>query len=466
MAVTIGVLCLHLWLETVRWQMAPCFLVFFLTSVAVLLPYKTNLLVRIPGLLIGLLLISISGFYAHYMPIISLPPPSGNFSVGNTSLTLKDFNRAESHTNNPADFRELFVEIWYPAELAVDDLPVAMTLWRELYLGDSDVVSFFTGYLSGIETHSYLNLPPPKSKGHFPLILFNHGLQMFTSQNTLLMEELASNGYVVASIGHPYESIRVNLAEQTVLPKFVHSWENFKQALTWMENSSAPILAARDSIGQTTLVSKRIQIARNAVADSEMNLTVSEWVMDTKYVLDELLDGTHGPLPFITLIDTSRIGVMGMSIGGATAAELCKVDHRIKAGINIDGLLYGNSYQLGLKVPFLMIQSQDDTGLNEYLKSVSHNDYTEITFEQARHSDFTDMVYVWPIMKIYGQSGNIPAGRMIHLTNKVVLSFWDHYLKSESMLEWSIPESPELTIKKTSTLTRAPPAIRELHTSQ
>jgi len=195
-------------------------------------------------------LVITSGFYSMQMPIIELPTPSGKYLVGTTSFALTDESRAETKTKDRNDKRELFVEVWYPANLpSIQDPPTPKPLWQELYLGEMDRVSFFMNYLKGIATHSYPDVPPNSDNGPYPVILFNHALQMFTSQNTLLMEHLASHGYVLVSIAHPYESLRVNLPEAgTVLPGFITSLEKFKQAMAWIEEISRPIQAARDSL--------------------------------------------------------------------------------------------------------------------------------------------------------------------------------------------------------------------------
>ena len=47
----------------------------------------------------------------------------------------------------------------------------------------------------------------PLAPGKHRVVIFNHGQGSFTKQNFSNMEELASHGYVVISIGHPEESL-------------------------------------------------------------------------------------------------------------------------------------------------------------------------------------------------------------------------------------------------------------------
>lgn len=445
----IFVLVIHIFFEIIRWQMMFAILVFGFSALLLFKSTVSHLFFRIVGFIIGLLFIGTSAFYVVMMPIDRLPSPNGDYIVGTTSYSIIDGTRLEVHSENANDKRELFVEVWYPSSSnSLKELPVPKSIWNELYKGDIDRVSFFMNYLKGIKTHSYPNIPPNNENELFPLILFNHALQMFTSQNTLLMEHLASHGYIVVSIAHPYESLRVNLPEAgTVMPEFIMSMEKFNQSMEWIRKASAPINKAKDRVKLIDDAEKRASVILEAIESSELNNVVKEWELDNKFILDELLFSNDKNYFFREIIDTSRIGVMGVSIGGAVATEFTKSDDRIKAGINIDGLQYGNRNKEGLKKPFMMLYSEDGKGLNEFLMLDTNNDYYEITFTNSRHPDFTDMTLIWPFMRVYGQLGKIPGDRMVKITNSVIQNFWDSYLKNKPIQEFRKMEYPELEQK-------------------
>ncbi len=445
----LGTLILHVVFEIARWQMAFCYLVFIVMALILFKRSTSHIVFRILGFTSGLLLITTSGFYAILMPILKLPAPSGEFIVGTTHFTITDESRDELQTEDPNDKRELFVEVWYPAHLEeVEDIPEAKPLWQELYTGEIDRVSFFMTYLQGIATHSYPDLPPNSDNGTFPIILFNHGLQMFTAQSTLLMEHLASHGYVMVSIAHPYESLRVNLPKAgTVFPEFITSMEKFQKAIAWIKKTSDPILAAKDSMKNIQSKEERAQIMLRAIEHSEMNNIVTKWEQDNHFILDQLITSSNVKSPFQSIMDTSKIGIMGMSIGGATATEFSKADHRIKAAMNIDGLQYGKKNEVALHVPFMMIYSQDGEGTNEFLEMNCQADFYEYTIKDARHANFSDMTLIWPIMRIYGQLGDIPGERMSLLTNKIILNFWNSYLKNKPFQNFDKDDYPELETK-------------------
>jgi len=179
--------------------------------------------------------------------------------------------------------------------------------------------------------------------------------------------------------------------------------------MEWISEASGPIGAAQDSIKSVESREERSEIMLRAIRNSDLNQVVEEWTRDNQYVLDRILTPEKNPMNFPHLIDSTKIGIMGMSIGGVTAGEFCKVDHRVKAGVNVDGLQYGTTQGDSLNVPFMMVYSDDGYGLNDFMMLRSKQDYYEFHFRNTRHPDFTDMILVWPVMKMYGQLGKIPG---------------------------------------------------------
>ncbi|MBK8249705.1 MAG: hypothetical protein IPK85_20235 [Gemmatimonadetes bacterium] len=67
--------------------------------------------------------------------------------------------------------------------------------------------AFAFQHLSRTPTHTWPEVPLQWKEARWPVMLFSHGFGVgYESQNTLQMEELASHGYVVVSIDHPYEA--------------------------------------------------------------------------------------------------------------------------------------------------------------------------------------------------------------------------------------------------------------------
>ncbi len=234
----------------------------------------------------------------------------------------------------------------------------------------------------------------------------------------------------------------------TVLPDFIMGLDNFKEAMAWIEETSRPIVAATDSIEHMQDREQRAAIMLETVESmSGLNERVTVWVEDTRFVLDHVLSGQAGHLRLGEALDPSRIAVMGMSLGGATASEFCKADTRCRAGINIDGLQYGERQREPLTIPFLMMYSNDAPWVNDFLMLNSTHDYHEYWFPNTHHSDFTDLTLVWPLLRQVGQLGTVPGERMTEILNDAVLNFLDRYLKNQPLPLLTPEDYPEIEME-------------------
>ena len=48
---------------------------------------------------------------------VQLPKPTGSFDIGTITYHLIDTQRHERHSQNPNDYRELMLQVWYPARV-------------------------------------------------------------------------------------------------------------------------------------------------------------------------------------------------------------------------------------------------------------------------------------------------------------------------------------------------------------
>jgi hypothetical protein len=146
--------------------------------------------------------------------------PRGPHSVGRTTLRWIDGDRPEVMTDEPGDRREVVVQLWYPA------VPDALAR-RAPYVPDLDMLgatladSGEVGRLARfglrfIHTHALADAAVAPAAGGFPVLIFSPGNATNTSFYTALIEELVSQGYVVAAIDHPYDVAAVRLSENRV----------------------------------------------------------------------------------------------------------------------------------------------------------------------------------------------------------------------------------------------------------
>jgi predicted dienelactone hydrolase len=124
------------------------------------------------------------------------------------------------------------------------------------------------------------------------------------------------------------------------------------------------------------------------------------WVADTRYVVDELAAMEESPSTrFSHHLDLTRLGVFGMSFGGATAGEFCAQDQRCKAGMNMDGFQHGTLGEHPLPVPFLYFAAGEGSHENDPIYAGSRGDFYTVQVRHATHYNFSDANLVLPIMK-------------------------------------------------------------------
>ncbi len=473
-------LLLGLGINGFKWQLLPAYSVFLFQSLSLLRNKDAGAVWKILGALPAVPLLLVSCYLSLQFPIIKVPAPSGQYAVGTFDYSISDATRPERF--DPIRQRELYVEVWYPASLGDSDKYDKRTLWQELYSGSFDLVSLLTLYLSRVETHSHIAAPVAQ-EGRFPILVFNHGMFLFTSQNTQLMEHLASHGYVILSIAHPFESLKVNLESAgPVLASFSQAPDiavepglpapGFSQGLESLVGTPVSLRYEElhrilDGFREFSSESDR----RNYVAEvitnrsaydlppawqeeylynyliSELSIVeknVSTWVEDIAFVLDEIRLLENFSPGFTASVDVSTIGIMGMSFGGAAAGEFCKTDIRCKAGSNIDGFQFGEHWQSPLLSPFLYVYSKEFAGNTDwaYLQSAANMHIYSI--DESNHVDLTELVYSLPILRTIGRSGGVPSESAIEILNALHLRFFDQHLKNGPAVGEIETEYPQL----------------------
>jgi predicted dienelactone hydrolase len=102
--------------------------------------------------------------------------------------------------------------------------------------------------------------------------------------------------------------------------------------------------------------------ADTAAVDQDAGRIGKVWTEDAIFVVGQLqrLDTDHASL-FYNKLDLAHIRVFGHSLGGATAASVCKTDARCQAGADLDGTLFSYQADRTLKKPF-MFMAEDACG--------------------------------------------------------------------------------------------------------
>lgn len=379
-------------------------------------------------------------FIAWARPIFELPSPTGVFAVGTTQFHWIDNSRPEPHTANPLDHRELMVRAWYPASVPEDATfapywPDAAAVRRSIN-EDRWPLGWALAHLDEVPTHSVWDAPISDRQPSYPVLIFSHGLSMGRStQNTVLMEELASHGYVVFSIDHPYGGLATVYPDGRVARFSDDAWnvkyeampEELRQHFDDIRND-----ADTDGIRRTV---ERIAHAQ----PTEMALRrawYDVWSKDQRFVLDEIekLQRSKAAGSLSGRLQLDRIGVFGMSFGGVAAGLTCAIDSRCKAGVNLDGFGEPALQFKPHRQPFLYFNNST-TRVNAMLmeRDLGYRYFAQI--EGTQHLDFTDAPLWSPLSKLRvageSASGEIDERRMLAIMNAYVTAFFDTHLRQQ-----------------------------------
>ncbi|MCC6929697.1 MAG: hypothetical protein IT359_11960 [Gemmatimonadaceae bacterium] len=402
----------------------------------------------------GLVILAVSGLSiaaASLVPFFELPAPTGSYKIGNRWLYLVDSSRTETLAPSPGGPRALVVRVWYPADSVAGSADryisrqVAQAIAHSIKLP-----TFAFTHLTNVTTHAYPLAWIPSTPQRLPLLLFSHGYAAGTeSQNTVQMEELASHGFVVASIDHPYEAGGVIVPPDSTLIPANPPFQPFDTTeMKAMMATMDRIKGARDTAQVVGPI--REILAQGAVLDT----AADRWLADTRFVLDRLttMSSPHAGSDTLLVgrLATDAVGIFGMSFGGATAANFCTVDPRCVAGMNLDGLHYGVASRSPLPRPFFIASSQGNPNVHRLFYERAQAPAWLMVTSGAEHMDYTDFGWFAPWLGAKGgMLGGIAAPRMHALMNAIVVPWFDAALRGGPPLDARALAArfPEITIE-------------------
>ena len=158
----------------------------------------------------------------YWFPITDLPAPTGKHQVGVRSFELTDESRTGVLSAPASEARRLLIKVWYPAE-SIDGLEAATYLKPQEVTTVNANLGFgmpVYSHTAHVQTNAYENAPLLAGAEQLPVVFFSHGYSSFTGQNTVLMEELASRGYLAYSVQHTYDSIDTIFPNGDVIPTY------------------------------------------------------------------------------------------------------------------------------------------------------------------------------------------------------------------------------------------------------
>jgi len=341
-------------------------------------------------------------------PVV-LPAPTGPHPVATTVLHLTDTSRPDPW-NLDAAARELKVTLWYPtARRDGPRAPYVTAKESELLVRGSRITGVPYDVLSRTRTNAVTGADPAGAR--LPLVVLSPGFTKPVSTLTSLAEELASRGYVVAGIDHTYESYATTLGDGKVVDCLA------------CDSDTDP--------GFGTAVTG-IRAA------------------DVSFVLDRLT-GPHPAWTGSTLIDRSRIAMVGQSIGGASALAAMAKDPRIRAGVDLDGTTYARIPRTGLSRPFLFLGTDQhapggqDISWDRDWKLLS-GAKTWLVMSRTEHESFTDIPFLSDVLGVKPPRGTLSAARSAQLTRTYVGAFVDEQLRGTQQALLTQPPDAEVKV--------------------
>jgi hypothetical protein len=396
----VGLLLAAVAINPARWQLIPAGLAWLIVLAWTLAPGTGGALAAGAAAL----LLAISAALACGLPAGGLPRPKGGRKVG---VAAGELVRPGA---SPDAGRALTVKIWYPAAPGKTARRSLEPFWSELLELQEipGLARALLAYLKRVSSHAAVGAAPALEDAPHPLLIYNHSLVSFASENTLLMEQLASSGYVVLSVRHQGQAaeqaqVQAGVSEQErALDRKLQS--GLKRASSRKERAGLSLQLFANSTGTSAIVQRRAE--------------------DSAFVLDHLeqvLSAIPGGAALVA--KAGGFGALGLSLGGAVATRLALFDRRCLGVANLDGGLYGVDPEQPLPGPYLMVYSQDNAGTNDGFRRPEKG-FHEQVLAGARHLDLHDAAAVFPGLRWLGLLG--PAGRArSRRLRRTVTAFFD-----------------------------------------
>jgi pimeloyl-ACP methyl ester carboxylesterase len=392
---------------------------------------------------------------------IELPPPTGPYAVGRVAYHWIDSSRHESYSADQSARRELMVEVWYPAETppsaqTAPYLPDFATMARV----DGDLKRVLGAAYSEVEsgrlrTHTVEGAALSQAEKRYPLLVFSHGFDEQALNYTAMLEDLASHGYVIAAVEHPYDAGCVIFPDGRAIGFAQEKWDE----------------AIKKPDGAVAYQSAQIPIRA-----ADIRFTISQMICYAeKPELGALFAGR---------LDLRKIGVFGHSLGGVAAARACQLDRRIRAGMNQDADLYGYPYIVysrgdTIRQPFCFFATDHSIYISDHIPPPTDE---ELAKQKLSRDRYNAMVHAYQhnqdnalaampagsyriCLEGPGSNhrsfmdtnllaiGNSPAAAKHRLNLQIVreytLAFFDKYLrgKKDTILERSTNHTPEPDVR-------------------
>jgi len=213
-----------------------------------------------------------------------------------------------------------------------------------------------------------------------------------------------------------------------------------------------------------------------ALSRDRLGASLSAWREDTLFVARSIAS-RHVPRSLRQVLDRGevrRLGFIGMSFGGATAASACRLVDECRVVVNLDGGNYDPAlFNASVERPLLLMMSDwvhlplpnrsadpafnpNDYAYEPWLPSGLDRDVVRIRLDGVRHMGYTDLILLMSGASHEARFGTISPDLAVETIGAVSLAFLDEHLKGRGRgrLNELLQSSPVLRL-------HSPAAVRE-----
>ncbi|XP_034282698.1 platelet-activating factor acetylhydrolase isoform X1 [Pantherophis guttatus] len=361
---------------------------------------------------------------------MEIPEGKGPYSVGCTDLMSGN------------GIEGTFLRLYYPSQ---NHMNYEKTKWipnKEYYSGLSRFLNMYwivgelilADYFGSVTSPAKWNAEF-KTGEKYPLIIFSHGLGAFRTLYSAICIEMASRGFIVASVEHRDQSSSATYyykknptkGNKSKSPALDEEWMYYRELKP--DENEQPL--RRQQVQQRAdecIRALKLLVKINSGVPTENILPLNfNW---------RLLKNS---------IDLQKIAAMGHSFGAATVIETLSKDARFKCGVALDAWMLPLSDEVYPKVhqPLLFINSEKYQWASNILEMKKLNykgrERKMITIIGSVHQSFPDFTFLTgkKLGKIFNLIGDIDPQIAIDIINKASLAFLQKHLGlSKDFNQW------------------------------
>lgn len=340
---------------------------------------------------------------------VGIPQPTGPYQVSVSTHTIEHFNSNDPWAPNNVS-TAILATVFYPTLQKPEAVPHPY-LNPETAAFYENSWNYSSGVLASITSTLQKDAPfleGPIGKSPYPTILFGPGGGGTPVEgSTILLSGLASYGYTIIGLDHPFEQPFLRYPNGTGV---------FGVDIDYND----PELI--EAIYETRLVD---------------NAAFLQY-------FPEFVQKLKAP------INTTHIGAFGYSLGGAAALGSLYDDGRLVSGLNMDGTVFGrpNSTDADVRKPVFFLASEGhqiggepgDVTWEVFL-SQQTGYVREISINGSTHHDLCDDTFWKTIEGTDPSAGPIDGNRQVKILNTYIKAFFDFTLLGQDSPILNAPSS-------------------------